>query len=339
MNAQRTARFLTTATHLNRHRHAFTLIELLVVIAIIGVLVGLLLPAVQQAREAARRASCTNKLKQLGLALHNYADAQSAFPAGTVMHTDRSKPNWCSFPSDGSGGVNRAPWSVLILPQLEQDTRYNQFELDAKFTSFADHGDPHGSTANHAEFLRQNPSFQCPSDPNSISGANNSNYFGVMGAGGIPQKPDICNTATDRYFFTEGILFVDSKIRFRHITDGASKTYMLGETKYQLRPGGRGNNSHFGWASSTRSVEAGGEVTGVLVAARWQINSFAKDGSEADTAFGNRGPMSGTMGSFHVGGCHVAFADASVRFMNDTINLQTHRYLGSRDDGYVTDGF
>ncbi|NBS33925.1 MAG: DUF1559 domain-containing protein, partial [Planctomycetia bacterium] len=136
-----------------------------------------------------------------------------------------------------------------------------------------------------------------------------------------------------------GILFVDSKIRFRHITDGASKTYMLGETKYQLRPGGRGNNSHFGWASSTRSVEAGGEVTGVLVAARWQINSFAKDGSEADTAFGNRGPMSGTMGSFHVGGCHVAFADASVRFMNDTINLQTHRYLGSRDDGYVTDGF
>jgi prepilin-type N-terminal cleavage/methylation domain-containing protein/prepilin-type processing-associated H-X9-DG protein len=328
-----------------KKRHGFTLIELLVVIAIIAVLIALLLPAVQQAREAARRSACKNKLKQLGLALHNYHDTHSVFPPGTVMGTNRNVSGWCNFPNDGSRGVNRAPWSVLILPFLEQTAIYNQFDMNQHFTGFADHSptdDPHGPGKNHETFLLQNENYQCPSDPNSKPGANNSSYFGVMGAGGIStlQKPDMCyTTTTDRYFFTEGILFVDSKISFRDITDGSSNVFLIGETKYQLRPGGRGNSSHFGWASSVRSVNANGEIAGVMVGTRWQINATPGDGATTDTAFANRGAQNGTLGSHHPGGCHVTLADGSVRFLNENMDLQSFRLMGSRDDGVVVSAF
>ncbi|EAQ81351.1 DUF1559 domain-containing protein [Blastopirellula marina] len=329
-------------------RRGFTLVELLVVIAIIGVLIALLLPAVQQAREAARRMSCTNKLKQLGLALHNYHDTFSVFPPGNVMSAKRGSypTNWCTWPA--STAYNGAPWSVLILPQLEQGNLHAQVEMGSRFTGMADHSptdDPNGSAANHAVFLTPNPAYQCPSDPNSASDANNSTYFGVMGGaiGNVAtQKPDICSSGTDRYFFTEGILFVDSKISFRDVLDGSTNTYLVGETKYQLRPGGRAAasatypNAYFGWASSVRSVDAGGGVAGVMTASRWQINSLAQDGSKIDTAFSNRGAQNGTMGSFHPGGCNANFADGSVRFMSQTMDLETHRVLGSRDEGVVT---
>ncbi len=338
-------------------RRAFTLVELLVVIAIIGVLVGLLLPAVQAARESARRVMCSNRLKQVALALHHYHDARETFPEGTRMGTKRpaTNNNWCNFPSDGSGGTNGPPWSVLILPYLEQDDVYKTFDLGGRFTGFAGADpstDPIGTAANHAAFDRPNQAYQCPSDPNSLPGSNNGNYFGVMGAGfgqnQPAQKPDMCYTnasAQDRYFFTEGILFVDSKIRIRHITDGTSKTYLVGETKYMLRKGGRASvsssypNSYFGWASSVRAVEATGEIAGVMVAARFQINSIPDDGSKTDTAFGNRCPQGNTMGSFHPGGCHAAMADGSVRFISENVDLQTHRYLGSRDEGYQLNDF
>jgi len=335
-------------------RRAFTLVELLAVIAIIGVLVGLLLPAVQAARESGRRVTCSNRLKQVALALHHYHDARETFPEGTRMGTKRSSTNstWCNFPDNGSGGTNGPPWSVLILPCLEQDDVYKTFELGGKFTGLAGHDpstDPNGTAANHAAFDRQNQAYQCPSDPNSLPGSNNGNYFGVMGAGfgqnPPAQKADMCITTGDRYFFTEGILFVDSKIRIRHITDGTSKTYLVGETKYMLRKGGRASvsasypNAYFGWASSVRAVEAGGEIVGVMVAARFQINSIPDDGSKTDTAFGNRCPQGNTMGSFHPGGCHAAMADGGVRFISENVDLQTHRYLGSRDEGYLLNDF
>ncbi len=321
--------------------------ELLAVIAIIGILVGLLLPAVQVSRESARRTTCSNKLKQIALALNTFHDARQSFPEGTRMGTNRSAASttWCSFPNDGSRGKNGPPWTVLILPQLEQADVYDTFDLNGKFTGFAEFTDPVGTAANNTAFQRQNSAYQCPSDPNSFklrnsNGSNNGNYFGVMGAGfgqdPPPQKPDLCSTDTDRYFFTEGILFVDSKVRISQVTDGTSKTYLVGETKYMLRPGGRAShpNSHFGWASSVRAVETGSEVVGVLVAARFQINSTAGDGSTIDTVFANRSPQGNTMGSFHPGGCHAAMADGAVRFISENIDLQTHRYLGSRDEAY-----
>jgi len=327
-------------------RRGFTLIELLVVIAIIAILIALLLPAVQQAREAARRSQCKNKMKQLGLALHNYHDTYTVFPPGTVMGTNRNLANWCGNWGT-AGGVNRAPWSVLVLPYLEQANLYSQFELSARFTGFADHDlstDPHGSAKNHELFTKSNVDYQCPSDPGTGPGSNKSNYFGVMGAGGtsamgMAQPSDFCQSSANRWYFTGGVLYVDSKISFRDITDGSSNVYLVGETKYQLRPGGRGNNSHFGWASSTRSVNAGGGICGVLIGTVWQINSTPDDGSKTDTAFSNNGAQNGTLGSHHVGGCHVTFADGSVRFMNENMDLRAHRLLGWRDDGNALGGY
>ncbi|QDS86632.1 hypothetical protein EC9_08050 [Rosistilla ulvae] len=316
----------------------FTLVELLVVIAIIGVLVGLLLPAVQQAREAARRLQCQNKLKQIGLALHNYHDTHRSFASGTVVGSKSPASNWCSFPNDGSGGKNGAPWTVLILPFIEQNNLYDQFDFDEKFTGFAEHDpggtQPHGSANNHALFLLENENYLCPSDPNATG--NHCNYFGVMGgASDNPSGPN-CNNGGDRYFFTQGLLFVDSKMRFRDITDGSSNVYMVAESKYLLRPGGRGTatpNAHWGWASSITSVEAGGEVPGVLIAARWQINFFDGDGSRDDTLYANRNPMHGSFSSRHPGGCQVVMGDASVHFLSETIDLTTHRNLGDRGNG------
>jgi prepilin-type N-terminal cleavage/methylation domain-containing protein/prepilin-type processing-associated H-X9-DG protein len=336
-----------------RDHRGFTLVELLVVIAIIGTLVGLLLPAVQAARESARRTTCNNKLKQIALGLHTYHDANSRFPEGTRMGVTVAGSTWCRFGSTGSGGSNGPPWSVLILPQLEQADLYNTLDLNGTFTGAEALGanDIAGTAANHAAFQRQNTAYQCPSDPNSsrvVSGIqpNNSNYLGVMGAMFVQnppaQKPTFCSFITGRNFFTEGILFVDSKVRIGQITDGASKTYLVGETKYMLQPGGRGsgNMARFGWASSCRSVgTAASGLTGVMVGAYWQINSTAGDGSTIDTAFANGSPQVNTMGSFHPGGCHAAFADGAVQFISENIDLQTHRYLGSRDEGWVANDF
>jgi len=153
-------------------RKAFTLIELLVVIAIIAILIALLLPAVQQAREAARRSSCKNKMKQIGTALHNYSEAHSVFPPGTVH-------DGTSCTSNGSG--RRAPWTVLILPFLEDASRYENFNFEARFV--CSNAEAPNSGSNRTEWERPNQKYQCPSDPNSTESTNNSNYFGVMGGG------------------------------------------------------------------------------------------------------------------------------------------------------------
>jgi prepilin-type N-terminal cleavage/methylation domain-containing protein len=128
---------LKEATPSFRPLHGFTLIELLVVIAIIGVLVGLLLPAVQQAREAGRRINCTNNLKQSALGVHNFLSANQHFPAGMLSVQDQ-----CAKGTSGGGlqspdfEKNRAPWAVLILPYIEQQALYDMFDMDKPFVGF-----------------------------------------------------------------------------------------------------------------------------------------------------------------------------------------------------------
>jgi len=321
----------------------FTLIELLVVIAIIAILIALLLPAVQQAREAARRSDCRNRLKQIGLALHNYHETHRVFPPGTVMGSSFPQSGWCNFPDSGTTVRNGPPWTVLILPFLDESNRYNRFNFEEAFTGFANHAPtgthPHGSATNHAEFLRSNPRFQCPSDINSQPGANNSSYFGVNG-GATGPSTGRCYTSTDRWFFTNGILHTDSRVRMRDITDGSTNVFMVAETKYQLRPGSRTPaDAHYGWASSNSSHQAPGEIPGVEVGARWQINYLDEDGSKTDTGYSNRGAMNGAFGSFHEGGCHVTMADGSVHFLSENMDLTTYRTLGDRADGLPVGGF
>jgi len=191
-------------------RRGFTLIELLVVIAIIGVLVGLLLPAVQQAREAARRASCTNKLKQLGLAFHNHLDAYKEFPRA-VYYSPQSVH---VFASAAQGGGIALGWTCRILPFIEEQEKADQ-------VVWGEAGCWQSAT-NHGLARQPVSTFRCPSDegkPASTQGAG-INYRASAG----PTFFHVSNA--DQI----GMVNRDVTVKEKDVTDGLSKTVMLGET-------------------------------------------------------------------------------------------------------------
>jgi len=325
------------------HR-GFTLIELLVVIAIIAILVALLLPAVQQAREAARRASCKNQLKQLGLALHNYHDTHSTFPPGAVV----SGNDYTSF-------ARRAPWTVLILPFLEQGALYDSFNMSSDFHGAYNDG-ASAASANGIASRRQVAAFICPSYPGRGDGTH-SNYFGVMGGDQTQPAWAISGTGLGRAMWENGVLFRNSRIKMRDVTDGTSNTFLIGETKYQLGQGVR--NEYFGWASTMRPSASPGTVVGTLAAATdVPINAWNGDGHRLDTAFTNntasaRGTimvdgdlenainnlMGRAFGSYHKGGAQFVFVDGSVNFISENINMGTYQNLAIRNDGNVLGEF
>ena len=150
-----------------RPLHGFTLVELLVVIAIIGILIALLLPAVQAAREAARRITCANRMKQIGLAVHLYADAHNTFPAGARSELADTDGGFCLFSRPAGQNV---PWSVAILPYFDENPHYETFDLDRGFQGFF-----YNNSVNKLSQFVPNNKFQCPSDPNSTAESTNSN--------------------------------------------------------------------------------------------------------------------------------------------------------------------
>ena len=308
-------------------RRGFTLIELLVVIAIIAILIALLLPAVQQAREAARRSDCKNRMKQLGLALHNYHDLHRMLPPGGVSRTGGTGSTWCS--STAGAGNQRAPWTVLILPELDEAPRYKQFDVEGPFTSTSN---VPGNTANHNMFLLPNSRFQCPSDPNSGAAVNNCNYMGVQG-GGLAADANCSTQAAQRVFFDNGALFHNSSVRLGDITDGATNTFLIGESKYGLTPTGRADGFHASWASGHKTDGSGMPL--VLAAAMLQINSLDSDGGSIDTL----NWQTRLFGSFHAGGCHFVLGDGSVHFISENINLAIYHQLANISDDLPVGGF
>src|SRR5882757_6684545 len=193
-------------------RRAFTLIEVLVVIAIIGVLVSLLLPAVQSSREASRRLQCTNNLKQVGLALLNYESSHKQFPPGCVSQ----------FDSDGNDTGPGWGWASAILPQMEETAIHNVIN----FTLPIEH-------PNNGVRVAVIPSYLCPTE-------NLRQVWQAKRPDGTP----ICEVAESNYvamFGTtepgvdgDGMFFRNSKIAIRDITDGTSKTIAVGERTHQL---------------------------------------------------------------------------------------------------------
>jgi prepilin-type N-terminal cleavage/methylation domain-containing protein len=195
-------------------RRGFTLIELLVVIAIIGVLIALLLPAVQQAREAARRIQCTNNMKQIGVALHNYISAQGSFPPGIDSTTS-------NLPNEHSAWV---AWSAhaMLLPYLEQNAIYNAANFN---WACAWYGDQAHATNTTASFTRLN-AFLCPSDP--LAGRPNlNNYHGSLGTG--ITRYNAPNGSTNGVFGTYDDNEYGLVYNLASVTDGTSNTIAFGE--------------------------------------------------------------------------------------------------------------
>jgi len=277
-------------------KRGFTLVELLVVIAIIGVLVSMLMPAVQSARESARRASCMNNIAQVGLAVHNYEFAFECLPPGVTNDTGPIR-------NDPAG--QHVSWIVNVLPFIEENNIYRKFDQQA------------GAYADVNAALRTVPIsvLICPSDLDDwsddggdVQTANKparSSYAGCHHGVEAPIDAD-----------NNGLLFLNSRVRYRDILDGSTKTLLLGETR-QLA-------GDLGWASGTRATLRN---TGTV---DW-LPPLMPVATPADEAL-----HVGGFGSHHAGGVAMfTFADGAVQSITDEIDPEVLQQLGNRADGEV----
>ncbi len=314
----------------------FTLVELLVVIAIIGILIALLLPAVQAAREAARRNQCANNLKQIGLALHNYHDINGTFPPGAVFY------GGTDF---GTGPVNnRGSMHVRLLPFMEQQQLYQYYD----FRMGTDNQRlpaalPDGNTLLRSAVV---PSFQCPSDatnrklgsvPDQVQV---SNYYPSMGpTAGISDNPSCscpeypmwqsyssASTNPDNPagpFTRRGWNFV---CRMADVTDGTSNTLFVGEVRIDC-------SAHVreGWSHSNKW----GAFTQIPINYDSCYPDVASAQAAGRTACAARCTWNTEVGfkSMHPGGAQFVLGDGSVRFISQTIDHWTYQYIGDRRDG------
>lgn len=335
-------------------KQGFTLIELLVVIAIIAILVALLLPAVQQAREAARRAQCKNNLKQIGLALHNYHDIHRSFPIGA---------QWDGEPTSYGFGFS---WIVAILPQIDQGNIFNQLDFDS--TGRGRVCGPHGNrTVIDGVFI---PVLGCPSDTHpdfqqesncSVATAKNS-YAGISGAtsgGGFTENREGTGAIRpgvniNMIVSGGGMLTPNANTQFRDVTDGTTNTFLVGEvngtvtdTNGQRRlintnTAGSGSWLSGGSASGTPPAigspsniwHSGYNLTTIRYAPGPPDLSLANPPTTLPDGYWEWGTNNPLL-SNHAGGAHVLLTDGATRFASNSMDLLTLKRLATRDDGQV----
>ena len=303
----------------------FTLVELLVVIAIVGILIALLLPAVQAAREAARRSQCSNNLKQIGIALHNYHDTFKKFPYG-----------W------GNRGTG---WSLHILPFAELGAIYDTIHFQESGPGNWDSGSENQVACETVLSI-----FRCP----SLAIEHHMNYNGIAlrvpasyrGNAGSEASSDDTSTIVIpgskalENIHQDGIFYACSRVSFRDITDGTSNTILVGESRTDPDFVKDGQGMDFWYIGSPQADPCrcdggtgGTEFSEFVGTTLPPLNAFVKHPSLHGRL------MELSFGSYHAGGAQFVMGDGNVRFIADTIDSDTYLGLGSRNGGEVVSGF
>jgi prepilin-type N-terminal cleavage/methylation domain-containing protein len=318
----------------------FTLVELLVVIAIIGILVALLLPAVQSAREAARRSSCQNNFKQVGVAFHNHHSAKNEFPPGLVMYEPGT-----SCPEKLPAGEFRGwGWATRLLPYLEEDVTYSQIP----FTKTGYIG-----VANRKAAGAKVDAFLCPTDPNGggeawveastgwRNGPRPQDDFRMTNMAGVADSRDAFCKGGVRAVRpdADGVLFNLKGIDTGKITDGTSHTLMVGEITGAQGEHPTEGPAYYGyfwvtWDVQDTSLGINGPTT--LPGGRDDaIDPIDGDGGNRhDELYYEIG-----FSSWHPGGAHFVMADGSTHFVSENIDQALLAKLTTRAEGDVPSGF
>lgn len=338
---------------MSRNRNAFTLVELLVVIAIIGILVALLLPAVQAARETARRGQCLNNLKQIGIALQNYGDVHKVLPFG----------KGASYP----GAAPYARWSqhAMILPMMEQQALYDSIDfrwppstpgMGGVINFMPAYSNPGGQNV-IASTIRVS-GFLCPSDGSGVdpSWPGQNNYAANQGSWLCDRTDSIDpNAIVAPGEVQTGVMFYLSRVPFADVLDGLSATAFFSE---KLRGTGSPNPrtdlfvipAQTSLAATWQTCNSINPLTATPLTSKWgyswvmgencctQYNHVAVPNSYSCGGTGFPGTMSNMAmqvapSSNHPGGVNVCMGDGTVRFVNETVDLLTWRAIGTRKGG------
>jgi type II secretory pathway pseudopilin PulG len=315
-----------------------------VVIAIIGILVGLLLPAVQAAREAARRMSCSNNMKQIGLSLHNFESAMKFFPPARADAAVGYPVVELGIPAPATGTIQHGP-GIFILPYMEQNAIYNLYDMKQTWTSSAnanaiskvipsficpstanpgllDTGNPPGSTA-------ANRWLAAPSDYSIANGMNGQ--LGLPPLNRMPPIPGyvLGNGSTDHTQYIGAILPMSTISSF---TTGMNPPFYNGRTKSKIGSITDGTSNTIAWVEDAgrpaqyrgRTVVAGLRASGAGWAdpdSEFWVDGFTTDGITSLGPCPMNCNNSNELYSFHTGGCQVVLCDGSVRFLSQTISV------------------
>ena len=332
----------------HRRRRGFTLIELLVVIAVVAILVSLLLPAVQQAREAARRAQCVNNLRQIGLALHNYHGRAGSFPPGFLAVDARGNPDL-----DGTNGFG---WAAFLLPELDQEPLHAALDFEHPLTEHHEHehlppaafrdedGHSLAEGSNLELIALPLPLFRCPSDVGTETfllelgdhdhehelrdgdddehgdeevELGTSNYVAVFG--GFVDLHDMEDLPEDVARVGDGMFGQNTATRFRDVRDGTTNTVAVCERASDPL---REDAFYSAWAGVVPDGEEA--ITRVLGVTDHPPNTF-----EHPEDFSSE----------HAGGANALLGDGSVRFVAQTVEAEVWKSVGSMAGGEITENW